>query len=224
MIGRLNTFNGIAPFYDTIKRVVFGSEIYRSQIHFIGRLAGCDNLLMIGGGSGEILSLIQHLNPGCRIWYVEASSRMLSMAASRISTEGSDHITFIHGTETSLPAEIRFDAVITNFFLDLFPDDRLASISRMIYSRLQPGGIWLVSDFVDGSNWWQKLLLRSMYSFFAAACGIQARTLPALEKQVCSAGMLERDSKLFYGGFIKCTVYIKDVLKSAFYSGNNYLA
>lgn len=210
MIGRLNTFNRIAPVYDTLKRIVFGKAIYKSQTHFIERLPRDGNLLVIGGGSGEVLSLIQQLNPGCRIWYVEASSTMLSMAAKRIPPEGQSYITFIHGTETSLPDETRFDGMITNFFLDLFPDERLAAICRMMYSRLKPAGIWLVSDFVDGGKWWQKFLLRSMYSFFGATCRIQASALPTWEEQVRSAGMLERDSRVFYGGFIKGAVYIKD--------------
>jgi len=155
--------------------------------------------------------LLRETHPECRIWFVEASDEMLRIAAERISPEGKAFVTFIHGTETSLPPEIMFDATITNFFLDLFVDRRLASICCMIYSKLQPKATWLVSDFVNGKKWWQRIMLRSMYGFFSIACGIEARALPAWESQVTSTGMVESESKMFYGGFIKSAVYIKDV-------------
>lgn len=211
MTARLNTFNRVAPFYDALKRVAFGKAIDKSQACFLDRLPPDGNLLILGGGSGEILRLSRQFNSGCRIWYVEASSRMLSMAAERVPPDEWASVTFIHGTEKSIPAGTRFDAVITNFFLDLFPDDKLVSICRMIHSMLQPQGTWLISDFVDGGKWWQKVLLKSMYSFFSTTCGIEATVLPSWEKQVLLAGMAEKDCKLFYGAFIKSGLYIKDL-------------
>jgi tRNA (cmo5U34)-methyltransferase len=211
MTGRLNTFNRIAPLYDTLKGIVFGKAIYNSQIHFLHRLPDEGNLLIIGGGSGEILQLMRKLKPACHAWYVESSSRMIAMAAAKLSPDGVAYVTFIHGTEASIPSEMRFDAVVTNFFLDLFPDEKLSSICRMIASKLRPEGIWLVSDFINNGKRWQRVLLKIMYHFFAATCRIEARSLPAWQTKMHSAGMAEKDSKLFYGGFIKSTVYIKDI-------------
>src|SRR5688572_11887084 len=106
MTGQLNTFNRIAPVYDTLKGLVFGKAIDKSQIFFIGQLPRDGNLLIIGGGSGEMLKPLLQVNPGCRIWYVEASSAMLSMARQGVSTDDRAHITFIHGTEKSIPPEV----------------------------------------------------------------------------------------------------------------------
>lgn len=211
MAGRLNAFNQIAPFYDTLKGIVFGKAIYNSQVHFLHRLPDQGNLLIIGGGSGEILKVIRKLKPACHIWYVESSSRMMAMAAAKLSPEGVAHVTFIHGTEASIPSEMRFDAVITNFFLDLFPAEKLSSICRMMGSILRPEGVWFVSDFINSRKRWQRVLLKTMYGFFAATCGIEARSLPDWQTQMHSAGMAEKDSKLFYGGFIKSAVYIKNI-------------
>ena len=206
----LNTFNWIAPYYDTLKGFVFGKAIYQSQIHFIEATPRWGNVLILGGGSGEMLSLLRKTRPECRIWFVEASAEMLKIAAKQVPPEGRPYVTFIHGTETSLPPEIMFDAAVTNFFLDLFPDHRLSSICGTIYSKLHPKATWFVSDFVNGKKWWQRILLRGMYRFFSITCGIEAQVLPAGESQVHLSGMAEIDFQVFYGGFIKSAVYIKD--------------
>ena len=98
MSERPDGFDRIAPYYDALKRLVFGNAIHRSQAHFLQRLPQGCRLLIIGGGSGEVLSLLQNVNPLCRIWYVEASSKMLSLASSRVLPEAKHLVNFIHGT------------------------------------------------------------------------------------------------------------------------------
>lgn len=207
----LDRFNRIAPYYDFLKRIVFGRAIADSQVAFLGEVRQGSKLLIVGGGSGEILAFLKKVvvNPGCSIWYVEASSRMIALAAKKVSLESPANINFIHGTEKSLPENVMFDAVITNFFLDLFPYDTGTEICRKICRRIHPGGLWLVSDFVSEGKWWQRALLWIMYRFFGITCKIEATALPAWESQLLAVGMKEEIHKLFYGGFIKSALYEK---------------
>jgi ubiquinone/menaquinone biosynthesis C-methylase UbiE len=141
---------------------------------------------------------------------VEASSDMLSIASERISGETGDQLKFIHGNEESIPEGIVFDVIITHFLLDLFSNEKGLALCRNLYRNLQSGGLWLISDFVDGGKWWQRVMLWMMYRFFVLTCRIEATTLPPWEYQLRTAGMRERVFKLFFSGFIKSVVYRKE--------------
>ncbi|HEX8039403.1 MAG TPA: class I SAM-dependent methyltransferase [Chryseosolibacter sp.] len=209
MKGALDRFNWIARHYDRIARVVFGKAIYNSQISFTARIPSGAKILIVGGGSGAILPRLMSTNPDCSICYVDASSEMLALAADRVSAEQKSGISFIHGTEHDIPEGIEFEAVITNFFLDLFPEEDVAFVCAKLFQRLRQGGLWLVSDFVDGGEWWQRCLLWTMYRFFTVTGTVAASRLPAWQHHLEAAGLLETASRSFYGGFIRSVVYEK---------------
>jgi hypothetical protein len=204
----LNGFNRIAPYYDFLKRVVFGNAMPESQQYFFDRLPA-GNILVLGGGSGEILVPLFSAQPRCRVWYVEASSQMLAMTARNTPAPFSSQVTLVHGTEDSIPEDVSFDAVITNFFLDLFAEGPLLAACQKVAARLEDRSLWIVTDFVDGGRWWQRLMLRVMYRFFRMTCRIDAVQLPAWQLQLGRLGFRQMASRAFYGGFICSAVYTK---------------
>ena len=204
----LNRFNRLAPYYDTLKRLAFGRSIGDSEVHFLNRLPGNGCILILGGGSGDLLVNLFRVHPHCSVWYVEASSKMMSLAREKLPVVNRSQVTFIHGTEKTIPPGIAFDGVITNFFLDLFPDGEVLSICQAVGKQLKSEGVWLIADFVD-EKWWQRLLLAVMYPFFVLTCRIQTRRLPRWRDQLTSAGFVHRSSKGFFSGFIKASIYQK---------------
>lgn len=206
---RLDGFNAIAKYYDTIKYLVFGKSMLRSQLHFIEEIPRRGNFLILGGGSGEMLKPTLAASPGCRIVYVEASSEMLHYAKSRISDDHRKSIRFIHGTEDDIPEHMEFQVIITNFFLDLFEDSQALDISKTLKSRMSHDGLWIVTDFVDAGKWWHRVLLRLMYRFFILTCHIEAQHLPDWQRQLRLAGLRETKCKSFYNGFIRTCIFRK---------------
>ena len=206
----LNRFNWLARHYDFLTRLVFGTAMFNSHVHFFKCIPQGSQILVVGGGSGAILPCLCRDHPTCGIWYVEASSEMLSKASERITRGPRDQIKFIHGTEESVPEGIAFDVIITHFVLDLFPNEKGFAFCRNLCEKLQPDGLWLISDFVDGRKWWQQVMLWVMYRFFVLTCKIEATVLPSWEYQLRMAGMRERAFKLFFLGFIKSAVYSKE--------------
>jgi len=205
----LNRFDWLARYYDFLTRLVFGRAIYDSQVHFLTSVPRGSAMLVVGGGSGEFLPLLAEINPTCRVCFVEASFAMLTLADRNVSGELRKNITFIHGTEESIPEGMEFDVIITNFFLDLFTDRKVHAVCRKLHGKLHRDGLWIISDFVNGGKWWQKMMLRMMYRFFVVTCKIEASALPSWEAQVRVAGMKEKACKLFFGGFIKTAIYDK---------------
>ncbi len=208
----LNGFDRLARYYDPLKRAIFGKSIDDSQRCFLSKLPARGNILILGGGSGDILAALLEIRPDCLIWYIDASSQMILRANILVPDALRHKVSFIHGTEDAIPHGIGFDGVVTNFFLDLFSDATVTLICRKVERQLKPGAIWLISDFVDGGKWWQRALLRLMYRFFIFTCGIEARRLPAWEDRIRELGVEANGSRFFCKGFIKSCVYRKPVL------------
>lgn len=204
----LNRFDWIANYYDSLSKVIYGKTLERSQLFFLSQVPNNSRILILGGGTGKILSTLLKMNDSCRISYVEASARMLSLARKQIPARLDKRVQFIHGMQSSVP-DHDFDIIITNFYLDMFSAPRLPGICADVNSKLRRGGLWFITDFVDQKKWWQAILLWTMYRFFVLTCGIEGSNLPDWQNALRAIGLREESVKLFYGGFIKSSVFVK---------------
>jgi tRNA (cmo5U34)-methyltransferase len=200
---RVSNFNRVAPFYDAMANVIFGGAIRRSQIEFLEHIKPGSTVLILGGGTGWILTeLFKRAMPD-KVYYLEASTRMLHMAKQKCANES---VIFLQGTQYTIPQHIQLDIVITNFYLDVFDDNTLSDTIKHIQKSLKQNALWLVSDFVE-RNWWHQLLLALMYAFFNLVTNLQNRKLPPWENQLHAIGML-RKRKCYYRRFIESRVYV----------------
>jgi tRNA (cmo5U34)-methyltransferase len=202
-------FDRIAPFYDSLARLVFGGSIRRCQLEYLDKIPPGAKVLILGGGTGWLLTEVKRTNPTCTIWYLESSIKMLEIAKSQLEGSSNAGIFFIHGTEKNLQdyKDIVFDVVITSFYLDLFTTTSLGDVMKSIRQCVYPGSKLFVSDFVDRA-WWHRSMLFIMYRFFRWTCGIEAGNLPDWQRKVRSAGFTEHDTTPFYGGFIKSSMHV----------------
>ena len=203
---RGNNFNRVAFIYDWLAKVVFGSVIRKAQNCFLETIRNGDTVLILGGGTGWIARDLLNVRPLCRIYYIEASHRMLERARTTLGSF-TDRVTFIHGTEDAIPEGTVADGVITNFFLDLFTTENLSDVIGKIQLRLKPDFYWLVADFVRGTTIKHKMMLWLMYRFFRMACQIDACRLPSWQAVLKDAGLLAISERDFYDGFIRSAVY-----------------
>lgn len=201
---KLNGFDRISFAYDFLAKFIFGKSIINSQKYFLNKIQDCSKVLILGGGSGWILAELFKVKPGCEVWYIEASQKMISLSKIRIKPTHTIH--FIHGTEQDIPLSMKYDVLITNFYLDLFNQHQLKSVIIQLQSSMKADAQWIVTDFVK-EKWWQVIMLRVMYWFFRITCGIESRQLPEWSRAMDYAGVKEIELKTFYNGFIKATLY-----------------
>jgi tRNA (cmo5U34)-methyltransferase len=201
----LNRFDTVAPVYDRLADIVFRGAIRKSQEHFLSSAATSKKTLIVGGGTGLVALKLLQQHPELKITYVEASRKMISISAERCRPF-SDRIQFVHGTEADIPEET-YDVVITAFFLDMFRQHEVEALEDKILTKLNPGGFWLATDFVNTTSFVHKILLSAMYAFFKIACGIKASVLPEWESALRSRLKLS-DSAVFYSGFIKSCRFV----------------
>lgn len=196
-------YNRLAPFYTVSAKLVFGNTLQRAQEFFLDQIRDSDHVLILGGGSGELLTALLRQHPRVKIDYVDISPRMIELA--RRKNHNPDNVNFIIGTERQIPGET-YSVVITNFYLDLFNDQTLERVIHQLKPHLATNVTWLATDFVS-EKVWHKVFLGMMYAFFKIVTGIQTHTLPHWQGALTKAGMQEHISKKFYRGFIKSSVY-----------------
>lgn len=188
--------------------MVYGNAIRRAQRIHLTALQGAHNILVVGGGTGAILKELLSADPAPKIFYAEASQRMLQLAAERLSYEERLRVTFFHGTDRSLPQNIRVEAIIIHFFVDMFNEKDLMPVLQRLHSILAPGGQLVCADFID-DTWWQRAMLKVMYAFFRVMTGLSNQQLAPWRKMIPLAGFEYLQSKRFWHGFIYSALYRK---------------
>ncbi|WP_223815860.1 class I SAM-dependent methyltransferase [Adhaeribacter rhizoryzae] len=208
-------FDLIAPYYDFLAGLVFGRTLKKAQLTFLDNIPEQARILIIGGGSGWLLPEIFARTSTCQIVYLEASANMLNQAKQKIKDPAQAAcVEFRFGTENNIQPEEEFEVVISFFFLDLFLPAELENITHILFRHLQPGGLWLVTDFVQTHNaglWqiWTKILTQSMYRFFRVVSGISATTLPDWQNILAHYNLAPQKSAYFYHNLIKSVLYQK---------------
>lgn len=203
-------YNNVAPFYDLLSSLVFGNSISRAVLFLINAIPANSSVLIIGGGTGQILEEIsKKYRSGIQITYVDISEKMISISKKR--STGNNLVVFINQSISDVTFYQQFDVVITPFFFDNFSSDTTKVFFDKIDSLLKPSGVWLFADFQlsEKNNLWQKLLLNLMYFFFRCLCRIEASHLPDTASLFKAHKYQPVSKQTFYGKFIYSSIYLK---------------
>jgi ubiquinone/menaquinone biosynthesis C-methylase UbiE len=201
-------YNNSAWFYDSLACLVYGKALVNAQVYLLAFIPPNSKILIVGGGTGWILDELTRLHPsGLTITYVEIAQNMMELSQKR--NTGDNKITFITGAieNVTLPAD--FDVALTPFLFDNFTEETLHKVFDGIKSLLKHDALWLNCDFQLTGKWWQSFLLKSMFVFFRLICGIEASKLPEIERCFENGGYSIVEQKIFFGEFIRSTVYKK---------------
>jgi tRNA (cmo5U34)-methyltransferase len=190
-------FDGIAPFYDALSRLVFGNSLRKAQVHWLNSVPKKANILILGGGSGWLLSRILAVCDPKSVLYIDASPVMISLAQKKVDND--NRVDFRVGTESAIQPGDRVQVLFTPFVLDLFTQKRLQTqILPRLLSCLDNHGYWFCCDFVKPVFWWQRLLLWILYRFFRTFSRIEANRMPDWLTLLNSQPSLRhRESKYF---------------------------
>lgn len=198
----MNDFNSIAPYYDRLSRLVFGEAILLSQIVLLDRIASEDNVLIIGGGSGDIISYV----PKCRrLVYLEKSEAFLRMAKEK---DTFNKVEFVRDDFMEWTCEMRFDVIICPFFLDCFSHRNLVLVLERIRDITASKGKLIVADFERLYHY--EWLLWLMHRFFEFVSKLDATRLLPIHQLIQKRGFRKEKELRFRKGFIFSRSYIKN--------------
>ncbi|MEN7548948.1 class I SAM-dependent methyltransferase [Rapidithrix thailandica] len=209
-----NNFNWIAPFYDHLTRWVFRGWVQKSQCWFLSLIPEQAHVLILGGGAGWIANAVLQQTKAKKITYIEASERMISLTRQKIKPGDAKKIIYIHGTEKDIPPQAVYDVIITNFYLDLFPEAYLNKVVQLLADSVRGGGYWFYTDFNIGHRkWWgrtgQRITVWGMYLFFKWTSGIEGNRLFHYGELIEKAGFARNWKADFLSGFILSEVCVK---------------
>ena len=205
-----NDYNRLAPVYDLLGKFLYGQNIRRGQLHFLNSLPPKSRILFIGGGTGFLLNPLMELADPEQVVYIEKSERMIRKSQAALDPRYRDRVEFVHGTQASIAAEDRYDAVLSFFFFDQFRFFTLVRIFMGIDPHVKPGGVWLWADFIPPENWWQKILMRCMLLFFSVMTNLGTDRVYNVPELFCRRGYRKTGERHFYGGFIRSVRMVKE--------------
>jgi ubiquinone/menaquinone biosynthesis C-methylase UbiE len=194
-------YDNTAWFYERLSKLVFGQAQVKAQNVFLNLIKPEAHILIVGGGTGQLLESLTKLYPsGLQITYIEVSANMLTLSRKR--NTGQNKVQFILGDIQTSNLSQKFEVIITAFLFDNFSDHELSATFPRVDAMLQSGGLWLNTDFQLTGPLWQKLMLRMMYGFFRLVGAVRVNKLPD------AGGLFEKykytliAQKSFFGHFI----------------------
>lgn len=149
-------YGAVAGFYEELAALYSWGRIAASKRSQLRHLRRGDRVLYAGVGRGEDAILAARL--GVRVTAVDLSGAMLRRLAGRLEREGLE-AELIEGdvAEETLGGRcnaVRFDAVVANYFLNLFEAERAGAMLARLADRIRPGGLLLCADFAPGEGGW----------------------------------------------------------------------
>ena len=126
-------FDLIAPYYDKLSRIVFGSTLEQAKISQFCNIKAGSTILFIGGGAGTSLKTLLNLRKNLTIDYVEPSQKMIFLAKKKVS----NFIDFrFHARAIEEFDGTGYDIIITEFFFDLFEASKIQELIKLIKLKL----------------------------------------------------------------------------------------
>ncbi len=201
-------YDNASWFYERLSKLVFGNAQVNAQEYFLNLIPPRARILIIGGGTGQILESIAKLHPsGLHITYVEISANMMELSRKRNVAQ--NKIIYITEDIAQLSLTQEFDLIITAFLFDNFSTQIIHKIFPKIHQCLVPNGLWLNTDFQLTGPIWQKVMLKSMYYFFSVLNAVNVTQLPDTEQVFTAYHYQLTAKKTFYRNFIVTKAYKK---------------
>jgi len=202
-------YNKIVWFYDFVARLIFGNKLIIAERTFLGEIKDNDKVLIIGGGTGEIIAYLNELKKHLTVDYVDISSKMMREAKKREG--GKLSLSFYQQSILDFDGQ-GYDIIIANFFFDQFKQDKAQEIANYLHKKLKPSGILLFSDFIISQHIVDKILLFMMILFIRLTAHLAITTLPNYDQLFATAGFKKQKEEVI-GENIRAAVYSVAVAK-----------
>jgi len=208
------TFDGLAPYYRWMERVLAGQKLQQCRTAFLRSIPEPRRALLVGEGNGRFLVELLRAYPKTRCWCVDSSAGMLARARGAVEAAGlsAAAVEFFQADilEWKPPGE-EIDLIASHFVLDCFRPEQLDAMLEKLAGASAPGALWLVSDFQEPpsglARWRARAILSAMYLFFRSAVGLPAGRLTPPDGILVRNGFALRERRVFEWGLLHSDVW-----------------
>lgn len=202
----MRNFDRLAPVYRAIEHAVFGGNLHRCRVAFVGRVADARRVLVLGEGDGRFLADFCRANPTAAVDVIDLSPGMVARARRRLGSNPRVRFVVADARTAAFPSA-GYDLIVTNFFLDCFPPADLGPLVDRLAAALAPDGRWVVGDFrlpagPAAVRTRSAAKLAVMYAFFRIATRLPATRLADPAPFLRAAGLTPVAARTWQGGFL----------------------
>ena len=205
-------FDHIARIYRWAEYLSLGPLLQRTRTHFLPQLPTLHRALIHGDGDGRFLAQLLSTQPQLQALAVDTSATMLHLLRTRCRSHA-DQLQTLQTSALDLtsatdgypkPSGLGFiscenekgvltpDLITTHFFLDCLTQPEVDTLTRNLASTLQPGALWLLSDFGQPHprllRPFAALYIRALYLAFRILTGLRVTHLPDPQSALRDAG------------------------------------
>jgi SAM-dependent methyltransferase len=110
--------------------------------------SGVDHLLDVAGGTGGMAIRLCQANPKLRVTILDFPN-VVGLGAEKVAEAGfSDRIQFIGGNALDYDWPTDVGAVLMSYLYNGVPGDSIPELARKAHEVMQPGGLYVVHDFM----------------------------------------------------------------------------
>lgn len=153
------SYGPFVPVYALLANLYSGGAIPACHRWAVDQLNPGDNVLFAGAGPGT--DVVRAALAGLQVTAVEICPAMLDCARRRARNAGVEaSVRFVEGDVLEMQAAAAFDAVIAQFFLNVFSKSSLPGTLAALAGHLSARGRLLVGDFAPlpgSARVWQQL-------------------------------------------------------------------
>ena len=143
---------------DGYKWVGFQYE-FSGNLYSLGRIPKCKSAMLkylkpgqklLVAGAGHGTEAIQAARMGVDVTAVDLSATMLRHLNARLDKcmDVKGEMTCVHDDIFNVQDQGKFDMVVANFFLNVFPEKRVDEVANHLASLVKPGGYFVVGEFM----------------------------------------------------------------------------
>jgi len=143
-------------------------QIPRCKVAMLDHLNRDDKLLVAGVGHG--IEAIEAAKRGVNVTAVDISKTMLKYMQKKIDRANLDKpIQIINNNILNVDYPAEYDMVIANYFLNVFPKEKMLKILTHLTTFVKPGGYMVIGDFaLPLSGGWFYKAFQNIYWYLAA--------------------------------------------------------
>jgi SAM-dependent methyltransferase len=191
----LANFDLIARPYRWMEYLTLGPALQNCRNHFLSQLATRRSALVLGDGDGRFLARLFAATPRLHADAVDTSAAMLHLLTERTQRAHPTSATRLHTHHVSaltFTPTRRYDLVVTHFFLDCLTQPELNALVTHLTPHLEPGSLWLVSDFRIPAGPLQfsaRVMIRMLYLVFRVLTGLHTKRIPDHAATFAASGL-----------------------------------
>jgi len=199
----------IAPWYEPVEHLFFGSALERRRNGFLGELKDVRTAISCGEGDGRFMSAFLQSNPYVRLTAVDASWRMTQIGnrrVQRMNPETRARAEYVCADVATFTPPESYDLIATHFFLDCFSTEVAARLIQHVATWAAPDARWIVSEFTQPATpvmrLWGDAVIRGLYAAFRVTTGLRTTHLPDYRPALTSVGFAMRKQVHAFGGLL----------------------